>query len=113
MMVNIENKNGLKGQYNSAQGFGVSQSNNNALRLKSGKKIVRAIRFFKAISLFRTKRCEPSCLPGNSGAQFRPKKVFYPVYRISADGFRYIPFPKALPWARLSWPFRPGFVYKE
>ena len=35
MMVNIENKNGLKGQYNSAQGFGVSSVE----RLRPGVKV--------------------------------------------------------------------------
>jgi hypothetical protein len=38
----------LKGQHNLAQG--------NALRLKSGGKIVRPITFFKGFALFRTKR---------------------------------------------------------
>ena len=89
-----------------------AQSNGFALGLKSGEKIVRAIRSFKDISLFRTKRCEPSCLPGNSGVQFRPKKFFTLFIAFPRTVFAIFPFPKAKPWARLSWPFSPGFVYK-
>jgi hypothetical protein len=78
MMVNSENKNGLKGQHNLAQG--------NALGIGANKKIVRAITFIKEKSLFRTKGMIPifrQIMP----LQFRPKGIICFVHRILADGF--------------------------
>ena len=78
MMANKQ-ENGLKGQYTLTHG--------NAMGLKSGEKIVRAIKFFKNITLFRTKRHESQCLPQNNRLQFRPKEVFRPDYHVPSDGF--------------------------
>ncbi len=47
---------------------------------------------------------------GNDIMQFRPKELIRFNNRTLADGFRRIlSYPRRLPWARLSWPFRPGF----
>ena len=91
-MVNRQ-ENGLKGQYILAQGF--------ALGLMPDEKIVRAMKLFKKISLFRTKRHEFQCLPDNNGLQFRPKEFFCPDYHVCADDFVVFPLPRALPWAEL------------
>jgi len=80
MMIN-RYVNGLKGLYILAQGF------------KSDEKIVRAIKFFKKILLFRTKKHESFSMSKNIRLQFRPKFDFCSVFHISADGF----LPFALP----------------
>jgi len=107
-MTNNENKYVLKGQHNLAQG--------NALGLKADEKIVRAMTFLKGQLLLWTKRMD-SCFPENNESQFRPKDVFCIDPLFPADGFRYAPFtqgdvsvvpPETLPWAEISWPFRPG-----
>jgi hypothetical protein len=85
----------LKGQYNLAQG---KRRRSVALGCRAIDKIVRVITFLEGLSLFRTKRHE---------FQLRPQEVFCPDYCIGADGFLSIPFPQALPGARISWPFRP------
>jgi hypothetical protein len=78
MMINWENKNGLKGQYNLAQG-----KRSVALGWRTGIKIVRATTFFERFSLFRTQRHK---------SQFRPKEIFCPDYCICTDGIPFIPF---------------------
>lgn len=83
-MIDNENRNGLKGQHNLAQGI--------ALGFKTDRKIVRAMTFFKCLSLSRTKKHESPFLPENNELQFRPNKIFRLEYYILADGFRYIPF---------------------
>jgi hypothetical protein len=61
--------NGLKGQLILAQG--------NALGAKAGNRVVRVIKFFKGLSLFRTKGHKSLFLQENNVLQIRPKKVFY------------------------------------
>ena len=94
MMIN-ENENVLKGQYNLAQG--------NALGLNEDVEIVRAIKFFKGLSLFRTKRNE---------FNFVRKKYFALIILFQRTISMFFLFPRALPWAELYWPFRPRLVYK-
>jgi len=55
MMINSENKNGLKGRHNLAQG---KRHRSVALGLGIENEIVRAIRFIEEEFLFRTKRIE-------------------------------------------------------
>jgi len=56
-MIGNRNKNGLKGQYNLAQG---KRRRSVALGWRARKRVVRAIIFFKALILFRTK--EVTCV---------------------------------------------------
>ena len=90
---------GLKGQHNLAQG-----KQSGALGWKTDMKIVRAVFFFEWLSLFRTKRHE---------SQFRPKNIFTLINVFARTGSSLFLFPQALPGARINWPFRPEFVYKE
>jgi len=53
MMVNSENKNGLKGQHNLAQG---KRRRSVALGIRASEKIVRKIALIKGQILFRTKK---------------------------------------------------------
>ena len=85
-MKNRENKNGLKGQYNLAQGFGVSaQSNGNTLGCETGNRIVRVIRFIGEEFLIRTR--EMTLFSGNDVLLCRPKRIIGFDHRIHADGF--------------------------
>ena len=81
MMINSENKNGLKGQYNLAQG-----KRSVALGWRTGIKIVRAITFINVKILFRTREMT-LCFPEIMSLQFRPKGIICFVHRILADGF--------------------------
>ena len=93
MVINSENKNGLKGLHNLAQGFGVSaQSNGNALGLIAGRRIVRAITFNREDFFIRTK-WEFRIFRSIKAIPFRPKKIICFVHRTHADGFLRIPFP--------------------
>ena len=98
---------GLKSHYIIARGI--------ALRLKTGRKIVRAMAFIKKISLFRTKWVNAHSTPNNV-FQFRPQEAFCLEHCITADGCPGTSFtqgdvsgvpPETLPWARIGWPFRP------
>jgi len=122
MMVNSENKNGLKGLHNIAQGFGVSaQSNGNALGLWANIEIVRAVRFNSEDFFIRTKGVF-RIFRSIRAIPFRPKKLFALLKEYCRTAFLLHPLPRAtfrivptetLPWAELYWPFRPGLMYKE
>jgi len=60
----------------------------------------------KKKSLSRTKKMS-SYLSENRESQFRPKEVFRIDYLFSTDGFVIYPYPRALPWAEIYWPFMP------
>lgn len=92
-------KNGLKGQYILAQG--------NALGLKSGGKIVRAIKFFKRTLLFRTKRDESQSVLERLDCYSVRKKFFALISMFPRTVFVVFLLPRALPWAELYRPFRP------
>ena len=79
-----DNRNGLKGQSNLAQG-----KRSVALGGKTGIKIVRAITFLEVLQLFRTKRHE---------SQFRPKVVLHADFCIKADVFLFFPFTPGVAW---------------
>jgi hypothetical protein len=108
MKTKRENRYGIhgpKGQYNLAQGFGVSaQSNGNALGWRPDMSIVRAITFIKGLSLFGRKGTNPNSVR---------KEFFALIIGFTRTAFSCIPFPQAMPGARISWPFRPRLVYKE
>jgi len=83
-MTNVETKNVLKGQNNSAQG--------NALGLKINEEnIVRAFKYFNEQSLFRTKR-RYTCFNKNNELLFRPKEDFCNEYHFHSDCFCYTSF---------------------
>ena len=84
MMVNSENKNGLKGLHNIAQG--------NALGLWANIEIVRAVRFNSEDFFIRTKGVF-RIFRSIKAIPFRPKKIICFVHRTHADGFLRIPFP--------------------
>ena len=86
-MVNSENKNGLKGLHNLAQGFGVSaQSNGNALGLLTSREIVRAVRFNSEDFFIRTKGVF-RIFRSIRAIPFRPKKIICFVHPTHTDGF--------------------------
>lgn len=109
-MINSENKNGLKGQYNLAQ---VNPPTGGvALGFSKRWKIVRAISFMKEKFLFRTKRWSIvswKMIPCNSVR----KKLIALFIEFARTVFFLFPLPQALPGARISWPFRPKLVYEE
>ena len=106
-MINSKNKNGLKGQYNLAQG-----KRSVALGWRERWKIVRAITCIKEKFLFRTKRwsiVSRKMIPCNSVR----KKLIALFIEFARTVFFLLPLPQALPGARISWPFRPKLVYEE
>jgi hypothetical protein len=80
-MMIYENKNGLKGLHNLAQG-----KRSGALGWKTNKKIVRAISLIKAKFIVRTNETT-LFFSGNDILQFRPKEIICIAHRILADGF--------------------------
>jgi len=103
-MMNNENKKVLKGQHIIAQG---KRRRSVALGLKANRKIVRAITAIKANFLFRTKEMisiSRQMMPFNSVR----KEILVLFITFFRTVFVVFPLPKALPWAELYWPFRPG-----
>ncbi len=107
MMINSENKNGLKGQYNLAQG-----KRSVALGWRTGKRIVRAIMVKKEHFLFRTKGKVSDNRQIRSNNSVRRSFSFMKIM-FARTVFILFPLPQALPGAIISWPFRPKLVYKE
>jgi hypothetical protein len=109
-MMTYENKNGLKGQQNLAQG-----KRSGALGWKTDMKIVRAITFIKAKILFRTNEITLFSQKMMSYNSVRkklfalfiefPRTVFL-LHLLPRAAFRIVP-PETLPWAMIFWPFRP------
>jgi hypothetical protein len=105
MMITSENENGLKDQYNLAQG-----KRSVALGSEMGIKIVRAITFLEVLSLFRTKSHESQF----HLRQADVRKEFFDLIIVFARTFFYSFFlPRALPGARIDWPFRLELVHKR
>jgi hypothetical protein len=97
-MKKYENKNGLKDQYNLAQG--------NALGWEEIREIVRVIAFIKERILFRTMEMS-LCFPERKYCNSVRKELFALFIESSRTVFLLHPIPQALPGARISWPFRP------
>jgi len=116
----------LKGRNIIAQG---KRRRSVALGWRVGKKIVRVIMFIKEKFIFRTKEttlCFMEMMSCNSVRKgllalfiesSRTVFLLHPLPRLRREfsrtaTFRIVP-PETLPWAELSWPFSPIFVYKE
>ena len=104
-----ENKNGLKGQHNLAQG-----KRSGALGLKGGMKIVRTITFLKAKIIFRTNEMNLFFREMISYNSVRKElfalfiefsRTVFLLHPIPRAAFRIVP-PETLPWAMIFWPFR-------
>ena len=66
---------------------------------ETGVKIVRAIRFNKELSLFRTKGKYPNSV----------RKNFVALIIVFAQTVFFVyPLPRALPWAIIFWPYEAG-----
>ena len=111
MIINSENKNGLKGQYNLAQG-----KRSVALGWRTGIKIVRAITFIKARILFRTGEmtlCFPEMMSCNSVRKgllalfIESPWTDFLLHPLPRAAFRFVP-PSTLPWAGAMLPFQGG-----
>ena len=99
MMID-ENENGLKGQHNLAQG-----KRSGALGLENGhENRPRENVFLNSYRYF-----------GRKGMNLNSvRRMFLTLINVFArTGFSLIPFPQALPGARINWPLRPELVYKE
>ena len=115
-MVNCENKDGLKGQYNLAQG-----KRSVALGWRTGIKIVRDRAFIKEKILFRTLEI-PLYLPemmsfnsvrkGMLSLLIEFSRTVFLLHPLPRATFRIVP-PETMPWAEIYWPFRPGLALKE
>ena len=109
MMIKCDNKNGLKGQYNLAQG---KRRRSVALGWKTGERIVRAIRIKKEQIIFRTKGKVSDNLKIKTRNSVRMSFSFMKIM-LARTVFPLFPLPQALPGARISWPFSPKLVSKE
>jgi hypothetical protein len=109
-MIFYENENGLKGQYNPAQG-----KRSVALGWKMDTKIVRVRTFIKEKLLFRTREmafCFPIMMFCNS-----VRNDFFALFIESSRTVFFcllypgrLPVLPGLPRAELHWPFRPGNI---
>ena len=106
-MIFYENENGLKGQYNIAQGN--PPSGGDALGWKTDTKIVRVRTFIKEKLLFRTSEmafCFPIMMFCNS-----VRSDFFALFiESSRTVFFCLLYPGVAPRAELHWPFRPGNI---
>jgi len=119
MIVNGENKNGLKGLHNLAQGN--PEYSGDALGWRTNIRIVRAKSFIKEKILFRTRAIVlyfPEIMSCNSVRKgilalfIEYCRTDFLLHSKPKATFRIVP-PLTLPWAKLYWPFRPGLMYKE
>ena len=117
-MITSENKHGLKGQYNLAQG---KRQRSVALGWRTRKRIVRAITSIKEKILIRTKEmtlCFPEMMSSNSVRKglltlfIESSRTVFILHPLPRAPFRIVP-PETMPWAELYWPFRPRHVHKE
>ncbi len=101
-MMGNRNENGLKGQNNLAQG---KRRRSVALGWRTGKRIVRGNTINNDQFFIRTKWCVPDYRT-NHLLNFVRIVVSFLKNMISRTVLSVLP----LPWARLSWPFRPRLV---
>lgn len=92
MKINKQ-ENGLKGQSILAQG--------NALGLMQDEKIVRPMKLFKKLSLFRTKGMNSNVCPKIIECNSVRKFFFVLIIMFARTIFVVFPLPRALPWAEL------------
>ena len=103
-MIKNENKNVLKGQQTLAQG---KRRRSVALGWRTFRRIVRAILVIEEKFLFRTKEMILIFQEMMLFYSFR-KKIFALNIIFSRTVFVALPLPRAMPWAKISWPFMPG-----
>lgn len=115
-MMFYEQENGLKGQYNLAQGNPGKTGSRPGL--ENGHENRPCENVYQGETLVSDEG-DGHFFPDNDVLQFRPKRFFCFVHRIFADGFSSSSFTRGdvsvrsslnLPRAELHWPFRPGNI---
>jgi hypothetical protein len=102
-MMIYENKNGLKGQHNLAQGNPGKTGSSPGLE-NGHENRPRDNVFLNGRHYFGRKGMNPHSV----------RKMFFALIIVFArTGSFILRFPQALPGARINWPFRPEFVFKE